>query len=185
MADLTTLADVKAYLRITNTADDAVLTRLISAASEYIRSWLNRDIDPRTYTEVRDGKGHYKMAFPNYPITGVTSITVDGQTIPQATSSIASGWVLDDTGIMIQLRGCYTFNRGTQNCVIVYAAGYTPIPPDISQACIEMVAYRFKESDRIGVSSKTLAGEVISFSQKDIPANAATLMTQYRRFFTI
>lgn len=184
MADLTTLADVKAYLRITNTADDAVLTRLISAASEYIRSWLNRDIDPRTYTETRDGKGHPKMAFPNYPITGVTSITVDGVVIPQALTWNASGWVLDDTGIMIQLRD-YNFNRGVQNCVIVYSAGYTPIPPDISQACIEMVSYRFKESDRIGVSSKTLAGEVITFSQKDIPANAATLMTQYRRFFTI
>lgn len=185
MADLTTLADVKAYLRITNTADDAVLTRLISAASEYIRSWLNRDIDQRTYTEVRDGKGHPKMSFPNYPITDVTSITVDGQAIPKATTSTAPGWVLDDTGIMIQLRGCYNFNRGVQNCVFVYTAGYAPVPADISQACIEMVCYRFKESDRIGVSSKTLAGEVISFSQKDIPANAATLMIQYRRFFTI
>jgi len=46
--DLTTLADVKAWLQTGQSAfpatDDALLTRLITAGSQYIQSWLNRQI---------------------------------------------------------------------------------------------------------------------------------------------
>ena len=43
-ADLTTLADVKAWLQTGQSSfpatDDAMLTRLITAASRYIQTWL-------------------------------------------------------------------------------------------------------------------------------------------------
>jgi hypothetical protein len=43
--DLTTLADVKAWLQTGQSAfpatDDALLTRLITAASQFIQTWLN------------------------------------------------------------------------------------------------------------------------------------------------
>ena len=46
--DLTTLADVKAWLQTGQSAfpvtDDALLTRLITAASQLIQTWLNRQI---------------------------------------------------------------------------------------------------------------------------------------------
>ena len=46
--DLTTLADVKAWLQTGQAAfpatDDALLTRLVVAASQYIQTWLNRQI---------------------------------------------------------------------------------------------------------------------------------------------
>ena len=46
--DLTTLADVKAWLQTGQSAfpatDDALLTRLITAASQFIQTWLNRRI---------------------------------------------------------------------------------------------------------------------------------------------
>lgn len=46
--DLTTLGAVKAWLQTGQTAfpdtDDALLTRLINAASQFIQRWLNRDI---------------------------------------------------------------------------------------------------------------------------------------------
>ena len=47
-ADLTTLADVKAWLQTGQSpfpaTDHAILTRLITAASRYIQTWLNRQI---------------------------------------------------------------------------------------------------------------------------------------------
>lgn len=41
-SDLTTLADVKEYLGIKGTADDALLQRIISAASAFILKQMNR-----------------------------------------------------------------------------------------------------------------------------------------------
>ena len=57
MADLTTLANVKGWLGVTATTDDALLSRLISAASDYVQTWLNRTIATQTYSETRDGSG--------------------------------------------------------------------------------------------------------------------------------
>jgi hypothetical protein len=59
--DLTTLADVKAWLQTGQSAfpvtDDALLTRLITAASQVIQTWLNRQIALQDWTEIRDGAG--------------------------------------------------------------------------------------------------------------------------------
>ena len=65
-----------------------------------------------------------------------------------------------------------------------YTAGYAATPPEIAQACIELVCLRYKERDRIGQVSKNLAGEIVAFTQKDMPADVQTLIDQYRRNFT-
>ena len=63
--DLTTLADVKAWLQTGQSSfpatDDALLTNLVTAASHYIQTWLNRQIAPADYLEVRDGTGGRRM----------------------------------------------------------------------------------------------------------------------------
>src|SRR5712672_1141656 len=59
--DLTTLADVKAWLQTGQNpfpaTDDALLQRLISAASEFIQNWLGRQIVSADWLEIRDGPG--------------------------------------------------------------------------------------------------------------------------------
>jgi gp6-like head-tail connector protein len=65
-SDLTTLADVKAWLNTTGTfgtTDDALLTRLITAASQFLKNWLSRDIVLTNYTELRDGVGSQSFSF--------------------------------------------------------------------------------------------------------------------------
>jgi hypothetical protein len=61
LGDLTTLADVKTWLQTGHNAfpvtDDALLTRLVTSASEYIQSWLNRSIALADYFEMREGTG--------------------------------------------------------------------------------------------------------------------------------
>src|SRR5258708_4761415 len=88
MSDLTTLANVKAWLGITTTdaARDALLTRQITSQSRWIENWLSRIIASRSYTEVRDGfgagRGRYMMTFANDPVSTVTSLTVNGFAVP-------------------------------------------------------------------------------------------------------
>ena len=42
-------------------------------------------------------------------------------------------------------------------------------------------ALRYKEIDRIGHRSKSIAGEVISFELTDFPKDVRTMFNQYRR----
>ena len=70
-----------------------------------------------------------------------------------------------------------------QNVAVTYTAGFAATPPEIEQACIELVALRYKERDRIGHVSKGIAGETVTFQQKDMPPDVQTLLDQYRRTF--
>ena len=83
--DLTTLADVKAWLQTGQSnfpaTDDALLTNLVTAASHYIQTWLNRQIASADYLEVRDGTGGRRMQFACFPVSAVLSLTIDGKAI--------------------------------------------------------------------------------------------------------
>jgi hypothetical protein len=180
--DLTTLADVRAWLQTGQSAfpttDDALLARLVTAASQYIQTWLCRQIALEDWVEVRDGTGGHRLQFASFPVSAVLSVTIDDQAIPQAASSTADGYSFSKT--QLSVRG-YRFNRGSQNVAITYTAGYSTTPPEIAQACIELVALRYRERTRIGEVSKSMGGaETVSYSQKDLSDGIKTLLQQYR-----
>ena len=185
--DLTTLADVKAWLQTGQSAfppaDDALLTRLITAASQYIQTWLNRRIAQCDYLEVRDGTGGQRLQFSSFPVSAVLSLTIDGMPIlpappPSPSAGLTMGYVFSPTQLAI--RGYY-FTRRSQNIVITYTAGYPTTPPEIAQACIELVALRYRERTRIGEVSRSVGGgETVTYAQKDMSLPIATLLQQYR-----
>jgi len=180
--DLTTLADVKAWLQTGQSAfpasDDTLLTRLVTASSQYIQAWLNRQIASADYVETRDGTGGRRLQFACFPVTAVLSLTIDGQVVPAATSSSASGYSFSST----QLSVCgYRFNRGAQNVVVSYTAGFSTTPPEVAQACVELVALRYRERTRIGEVSRSLGGaETVAYAQKDMSDAIKTLLQRYR-----
>ncbi len=182
--DLTTLDDVKAWLQTGQSpfpdTDDALLTRLITAASQFIQSWLNRQIAQGDWQEVRDGGGGQRLAFANFPVTAMLSLSIDGLQIPPAPSDggFGAGYVFTPTELA--LRG-YVFTRRAQNVILTYTAGYATTPPDIAQACIELVSQRYAERTRIGEISGSVSGsETVSYSQKDMSDDVKTLLSQYR-----
>lgn len=78
--------------------------------------------------------------------------------------------------------GEYTFNAAQTGASAVITYGY--VPGDIAQAAIEMIAYRMKSRDSIGVTSKSLGGqETISFSQRDMPEPIERMLQNYKRVF--
>jgi hypothetical protein len=182
--DLCQLADVTAWLQTGQnpfpSVDDALLTRLITAASQFIQSWLQRQVAVGDWIEIRDGNGGQRLAFANLPVSQVWSLSIDGLDIPPAPAGggFGAGYVFSPTELA--LRG-YVFTRRAQNVSVTYTAGYSIVPPDIAQACIELVCQRYRERTRIGEVSKALiGGETVTFSQKDMSADVATLLTQYR-----
>ncbi|MBV9858751.1 MAG: phage gp6-like head-tail connector protein [Alphaproteobacteria bacterium] len=182
--DLTTLADVKAWLQTGAnpypSTDDLLLTRLIGAASGFIQSWLGRQIASGDWFEQRNGAGGRALAFANVPVTQVLSVTIDGLVIPPVPidGGFGAGYLFTPTELV--LRG-YVFTRGVGNIQLIYTAGFALPPPEIAQACIELVAQRYKERSRVGEVSKALGGgETVSFSQKDMSDDVKTILQQYR-----
>jgi hypothetical protein len=200
--DLTTLADVKAWLQTGQSAfpatDDALLTRLITAASQYIQTWLNRQIASQDWIEIRDGVGSVsppceaRYQFAIFPVTAVSLVTVDGIALapipysPPATPGTAgvyyfaarSGYLFTATQLVI--RG-YAVPRKAGCVTLQYTAGYSVTPPDLAQACIELVALRYRERSHVGEVSRAIGGgETVSYSQKDMSDSIKTLIQQYR-----
>lgn len=176
--DLTTVSNVKTWLGITANGDDALLTRLVTAASEYVQQWLNRTFASTSYTETRDGTGGQRLTLANDPITAVASVSINGVAIPASTGYGVAGYAFDRQSIV--LTG-YTFTRGLRNVSVTYTAGYASTPPEIEQAVIDMIALRYRERDRVGYQSKSLAGETVTFYIGDMPKSTQTILDNWRK----
>jgi hypothetical protein len=174
---LTTVDAVKTYAGIAVTATDDAIAALIDGASGFVRAWLNRDITSHDYDIRRNGRGTAMMLLPAYPITAVSLLEIDGQTISASQGWGQSGYLVDDTRIVL-FDHCFT--RGWSNIHIRFTAGYATVPAEIAQACNELVVLKYRTRDKLEVASKTLAGETVSFTQKDMPASVATLLKNYR-----
>lgn len=173
---LCALADVKAFLGISTSASDAVLTTLITNVSATIESYCNRTFASTAYVERRNGQGGYRLFLANGPVIAVSSVTVDGIVIAVAPDALTSGYLVDAN--TVYLRG-YAFSRGVQNVSVNYTAGYATVPPDVAQACIECVASHFAKRERIDKASETLGTQqTISYSQADMPAAAKAALKQ-------
>jgi len=134
--DLVTLADLKAWLEVEGTADDTLLSLLISQVSRAILTYLDRpSILPTTYTDVIDGGNDTSVMLRYWPVNAIASCLVDGVAISAAPPLIAGaplqcGYVLDAAaamppGRMQRLSMRYgLFRRGLQNVIVSYFAGY-------------------------------------------------------------
>lgn len=178
MPDFTTVAAVKAYIGKTDNSDDGVIGTLITAYSQWVRSYTSRDFTIQSYEIWRSGRGGDTLYLPQWPVTAVSLLEIDGKALSAAASFGAYGYRLTDRAII--MTGDARFCPGSDNIHVQFTAGSATIPWDISQAVNELVALRYSQrGDKIGWTSMTLAGEVVTLSQKDMPASVATLLKQY------
>jgi len=141
VVDLFTLQNVKDWLNSSGTQPfpagtnaDALYARVVTAVSQFATSYLQRQIQPATYTEVRNGDNTRSMMLLNRPVLSVTSLTIGTTSIPARSQPGAYGYVTDGASVFID-GGCWGsisgygygyghFPRGIQNIQIVYRAGY-------------------------------------------------------------
>jgi len=182
--NLCTLDEVRYWLNLkTDNAgpSDLKLERLITGASRMILSLTDRDsfITPQTYSERRNGNGTNSMATYEWPIQSVSSVLYSpGHTIPASSDGFQNGWVNDAYRVM--LIG-YWFPIGFQNVTLNYTAGFTAVPEDITQACIELVAQKWVRSSHIDQEGGSLAQQTVTWSKRDIPAEVQTVIDHYKR----
>lgn len=194
MSAYTTLANLKAYLNIAGTGDDALLTRLITSASGFIDTVTARPngLAVATYNDYRDGNGKTQMTMKNTPVQSVTSLVVDGnqiQPLPAPGVGVATPafpcFSFDEN--CLYLTGA-VFCQARQNVAMSYTAGFFTVGDGsnaaavIEQACIDLVALKYKQRDRIGKTSEALTGiGTVAYLVRDLPADLKEALVPFTR----
>jgi hypothetical protein len=199
--DLTTLGNVKQWLGLDTLADnadtDALLARMITAASSFISNYCGRSTFLSSiYTETYDGNGRDFMLLRQWPVTLITSIALTygslsaGPSTTITSPSGTPGYMLEaplpgNSNQRLTLMGA-GFPRGRSNVTVIYTAGYQTTPFDVEQVVIELVAERFKAKDRIGEISRSLAStETTTYSTKALNDTSAAMLAPYRRLVPV
>jgi hypothetical protein len=154
-----------------------MLSRLVTAVSAAIESYLSRSIAQASYIETRHGNGRCAMMLEVFPVTAVASVTVNGIAIPARTTPLGTGYTFDDA--FIYLSG-YEFCRGRQNVGLQYTAGFLVTPWDLEQAAIDIVGLKYRGKDRIGEGGRTFALGTVSYL-RDVPPDVMRMLDQYKR----
>lgn len=180
--DLTTLAKVKQQLGIDkgDLSSDEILAELITTASARFLALIDRPLALATYSETWNGNGSEVWMLKQYPVVSVSLVQVDLVTIPVQPAPWQAGYVLARDPDRICLVG-YGFTKGVANVTLQYQAGYATTPTDVQRAVTEMVEWRFKVRDRVGVTQKSHNGETTSYDGAPIPAMAQVAVDCYRR----
>lgn len=80
-------------------------------------------------------------------------------------------------------QGVYGFNSADYNRQVTMSYYY--VPAVVEQACIETIGLKLKQRDNLGIKSKSLAGESISYEDKGVtPAVMAMLAPYVRRAYS-
>lgn len=79
--------------------------------------------------------------------------------------------------------GIYTFNAADTGKQVTMSYDY--VPGAVEQAVIEIVGTTLKQRDNLGINSKTLRDETISYADKDLSASVKGLLAPYRKIIPI
>lgn len=178
MTSLATLDNIKSYLAIANEADDDLLTRLLAAATALIVQFIDRDPISQVYSRVYDGSGTARQVLSYYPVTAVSAVSINDVAQSAAANTTATGYRFDKFSVFLNYG---SFTRGTQNIAVTYTAGYTTIPADLVQACIDIAAEAYRRRNRVGETTKAIGQGNTSFSLKDIPDHVRIVLLQYQK----
>lgn len=170
---MVSLTVLKAYLSITSSDDDALLTSFEAIASARLSALIGRELNETTYTDevvniertVFDLQGWVKfdlagaksyIHLDNYPISTFTSLKVDGQ----ALTVDSDYYVLSDEGVLIL---AVAVNDRFKNALATYTAGYAEdeAPQELQWIVMEMVKGMYQDGATPVQGSKDVKSEKI------------------------
>jgi uncharacterized phiE125 gp8 family phage protein len=182
--DLVTLADLKAYLGISESGHDAVLGGLIDAASEAIERACGRAFAQAERTEYHDGRGSAWLVLKERPIASIADLRDDlDREFGAASAIVADDYTFyPEEGIVRLLTG--TFQDGSRNVRVRYTAGYQTVPEDLAQACLMLAASWFNAGHQggDGLTAEVLGDYRAEYAHRPLPEEVLRLIAPYRNW---
>jgi len=195
-----TLAEFRLYKKTSNTGMDDMLEDLVEASSRYIDNQCNRFFYTSTGQTI-----YYTPEMSDtlliHDIYGITTLKTDedgdGTYENTWSTSLSTGdfWLMpfnaDKFGnsgsycwnrLDINPEGAYTFPKAQHSVQLIADFGWSGVPADIKQACMEIVnaAYGRRTGQNMSaVAEVTAAGVVLT--PADIPQSARAIIDAYRK----
>lgn len=124
----------------------------IAAATQAIKNYTCQTISQVVDDAITlDGNGKTRLFLPELPVTGITSVTVDGSSLVDGTD-----YKLGMYGVLYRLGG-YVWTAGIANIEVVYSHGYASIPDDIVNVCARAAARAYQA----GLRAEELGGVAV------------------------
>ena len=163
-------------------SDDTLITDLINAQSWYLNSVCDRELLTRSQTEYYDGNGGYVLWLNHPPISAVTLNQDSDRSWASATEIVSTDYVVyGDLGKLI-LTGT-VFLSDVRVVKVVYTGGFSTVPYDLQQACINLVERQYHLLKEGGVANISMsnAGGSVNFDQ-ELPADVQRTIQKYKRY---
>lgn len=186
MIDLCTAEDVKLKLETITSSFDTAIAALITDVSHRIQTWLDRDLELQTYTEIHDGgcKRIYPREVPVVSITEIrVSLSLDfagGSIIPSTDYALVNGsWDIAHVS---------TFPARQNGVQAEYISGYLDadtvgslIPKDLRGAAARQVAYEFKYRKFDGLTQADVADGALQLEDDMFLDAIMPILKKYRK----
>jgi hypothetical protein len=178
---LTTIDRLKEALGEKSDLDDVRLTRLLTAASEYIEAYCGRDFLSVSHTEYHDGTGTDSLLLRHYPIIGTPAVLESGTALAVGQDPSANPppevLIYPEEGRLVRNFGVW---YGYHNYYkITYTAGYATVPAAIVQAAIDLASLMAREKDRVGIAATTV-GQNTAQLTRALPEHSQRALDLYR-----
>lgn len=160
-----------------------VLEAIGAGVQAAVEQRIGRHLEVRDHTDALNGNGKRLLFLPWDPIVSVSSLSVNGATVtvgdPLVPTYPAATVVIKGSGLM------YTdgnvFPEGLGNVIVTYSAGYEEIPQALILGCVQWGALIFRNRDRFGIASVSVAGQTTSFTS-DPPKSIDRMIAQFTRW---
>jgi uncharacterized phiE125 gp8 family phage protein len=167
-----TLAEAKAHLRVTHSAEDASINGMIRTAAADFEMHTGIALLATTITHTTDESPGQIINLPVGPVSVDTVPTVATIGADGVVTNVPSGWWLE-AGRYPVLR--FTDAAPVDRVRITYVAGFAAVPTDISFAIVELVARLY------GYRAENIPPGVSPFGAGSLPPAAARIVARYRR----
>ena len=157
MAGLITLAEIKAFLNIDHSDDNALLEKLIDYHTAAIEEYCAHDFTQAEQTEYLDG-GQIDLIVQKLPIASVTSIadTEDSDALADS-----DDYDFDPNAGLIYLKhdneigSSGNWSTGRRRRKVIYQAGHDGAPDDVKLATLKLIVADYSRRDS-GVKSEKI-----------------------------
>jgi uncharacterized phiE125 gp8 family phage protein len=132
-----TTVEAKAHLRVTDTAEDTLITSLVLAAQAHVENVLGAPLTSETWEQSLDGFPCGAIRLLKQPVTSVTSVKYDVNGV-EATLAPAD-YSTDLPGGRVWSRASWPTADDVASVRVRFAAGYTLVPAPLKAAVLLLV----------------------------------------------
>ena len=187
---LSTLAQAKLFLGITDTDNDNLIITLINSATDWLeKQFGGRRMKLTSYVELYDGNGSPDLFLRNFEVKTITSIELRTSNSPETFEVVDAGNYVVDKKIGRVNLGSSIFEKGVQNYRVTYEAGFDfatdGIPSDLQLLCDMVISKTFNLRKSEGISSESLGAYSVTYIEDAVKGDEEirSMIASYKKYF--